>query len=89
MNSFIVYAFEQPPFADMKLLKAFSSGYFELPMKIICSKKWASPYLCLGSLYDPALTASAIETLLGSPSNSSVFKSLISRHVIPFGNLNK
>jgi hypothetical protein len=47
----------------MRLLKAFSSGYFSLPMKIMCSRKCANPYLLAGSLKLPAFIAIETEAI--------------------------
>jgi hypothetical protein len=37
---------------------SFSSGYFSVPMKSICSRKWAIPYCAFGSKAEPTWTSS-------------------------------
>ena len=44
VSSAAVYALLLPPCADKYLLFSFSSGYFSVPMKSMCSKKCAMPY---------------------------------------------
>lgn len=51
---------------------SFSVGYFLLPIKIICSRKWASPCTGRGSLNDPTpMLNAAAASFSPAPSSSA------------------
>ena len=62
----------------------FSSGYLLLPMNIMCSRKCASPYLCMGSFKHPQLTARETEARLPPLATSFELLSCTNRHWSPF-----